>query len=191
MSFDYGADHRQLKKLIMVSMVNQSKNMEENVQYLNTEVFGELDQSAQDNLDLNDDGDEAEDELENLLEGLALDADEDEEVPPIVNIPSPPRDVTEAAPLSRASSSPDHLSSARPRRAAKTVDVPLATPPVAKKPPAKKSKTAEHVAVLEGTPPIATTKVGRKPKTAKPVAVSEGTLPEAVPARVARTKRSS
>lgn len=152
--------------------------MKENIAYLNAEVFGAPGKSAQDSGD--DSEDETGDEMQNLLEGLALDEDEDDEAPPTVDIPSPPRDLTEAAPRSRANSPLGHLSrtplpdppataivaaSSSTRRAAETADVPLATPPALK----------------------AAAKKGKK---SRPAGVPEGTLPDAVPARITRRNKA-
>lgn len=135
--------------------------MKATISRLNIEIFGEIDTSAQDNIDAIEDG--ATDEMENLLQGLALG---DDEVPPTVDRPSPQRDLSdsEADPLSRASSplaalsrspSPDPPKTAKVaarssgRRAAETANVPLATPPVPK--PAGKAKKSKLVAVSEQT----------------------------------------
>lgn len=139
-AFGYAEDQRQIKKLIICA-IPKSKAMRETILYLNTEIFGETG-SAQDDLD--DSEDDAGDEVQKLLEGLAL--DEDDEAPPTVDIPSPPRDLTEAAPLPGASSPLDY-----PSRTS-SADAPLATPPVPEK-TGKRSKKVTSVAVSEGTLP--------------------------------------
>lgn len=178
-SFDYAEDQRNLKKFITLA-IKTSPAMRENIAYLNRKIFGDAAKSALDNRDGG--GDEAGDELEDLLDGLALDEEEEEEedeAPPTIDMPSPPRDITEVAPLSRASSPLDHLSrspspdlpetaevvaSSSARRATKTADMSLAMPPTTKK-------------------------VRTQRKTTEPIAVSKGMLPAAAPVRAARSQR--
>ncbi|KZP29510.1 hypothetical protein FIBSPDRAFT_884923 [Athelia psychrophila] len=203
-SFNYADDQRELKKLIVFSM-ESSTAVRANIAYLNASVFGEMEDDPDDNKESEYSGDE----VQNLLQRLALDEGDDDEAPPTVDTPSLPRDLRATAPLSRASTPPSPLSpvpsfdlpetanvatssSARPG-AAETVDVPLilATPP-APKAPSKKGNKAATVAVSEGTPPDtapapkAASKKGKKTAT---VAVSEGTPPDIAPAPKAAFKK--
>lgn len=165
MSFNYAEDHRKLKRVIIEA--KKSSAMQGTISYLNAQIFGGIVNSAGDNPDGGED--EAVDELDELLEGFAF--DEDEEAPPTVVRPHIPRDLTEAAPFSRApplSRSPSPVPSRTAKvaagssthRVAQTADV---TPPVPKKAPTKvnKSKRPPDSDTVSGAAPAKGTRKTR------------------------------
>lgn len=153
--------------------MEKSKNIRANIEFLNTEVFGESAKSAQDNPEIGED--DTGDEMENLLARLAL--DEEQDAAPTVDLPSPPS----AAPLLRVNPPLDPLSrnpsrnpsdsvaadvavSSSARGAAETADVPLAKPSAPQK--TGKKKKATTVAVSEGTLNVRKTRETRRNKSA-------------------------
>lgn len=169
-SFNYAEDHQKIKKLIVVAK-ETSPVMRETIAYLNTEIFGEMDRSARDIP--GDSGEEAVDELDNLLEGFAF--DEDDEAPPTVDKPCVPRDITEAAPLSRnPSPNPPETAKAAAGSSslpiAESSDGPTATPPV----PQKKKRRPKRVLDSEGTMPDAAPIKATRPSRKKAVVESVG-----------------